>query len=181
MAHFAKIDENNIVVDLKVINDSDVLANGGERSTQAEQWVSDNFGGGTWKQVSFNTKHNKYYNSETGELHSNQTKAYRMNYPGVGSHYIPSLDGFTAGRKPYDSWTVKQDICTWQPPVAFPTVTTTGTTLQTSEGVNYEQPYVYDWDEDNQRWTAFTADQNGVVQNNYIWNATDLQWEVDNA
>ena len=61
MAHFAKIDENNIVLDVRVINNSDVEANGGDKSTQAEQWVSDNFGGGTWKQVSLNTKHGKYY------------------------------------------------------------------------------------------------------------------------
>jgi hypothetical protein len=181
MAHYAKIDENNIVVDVRVINNSDVEANGGEKSTQAEQWVSDNFGGGTWKQVSYNTKHGKYYDPSTGELDSDQTKAYRMNYPGIGCHYISSLDGFTAGPKPYDSWTVKQDTCTWEPPVAFPTITTTGVTFQSPEGVNYEQPYIYNWDEANQRWIAQTFTNDNVLENNYIWNSTTLQWEVDNG
>ena len=181
MAHFAKIDENNIVVDVRVINNSDVEANGGEKSTQAEQWVSDNFGGGTWKQVSYNTKHGKYYTPNTMDEDPDQTKAYRMNYPGVGCHYISSLDGFTAGEKPYDSWTVKQDTCTWEPPVAFPTITTTGVTQQTSEGVNYEQPYIYSWDETNQRWIAKTYSTSNILENNYIWNSTTLQWEVDNG
>ena len=181
MAHFAKIDENNIVVDVRVINNSDVEANGGERSTQAEQWVSDNFETGTWKQVSYNTKHGNYYDINTNELHSDQTKSYRMNYPGIGCHYIPSLDGFTAGKKPYDSWTVKEDTCTWKPPVDFPTITTTGITLQTPEGVSYEQNYIYEWDETNQRWTAFTADANGILENNYIWNPTNLEWEINNG
>ena len=181
MAHFAKLDENNIVIDVRVIDDSDVESNGGDKSTEAEQWVSDNFGTGIWKQVSYNTKHGNYYDSNTNELHSDQTKSYRMNYPGIGCHYIPSLNGFTAGKKPYDSWTVKEDTCTWKPPVDFPTITTTGITLQTPEGVSYEQNYIYEWDETNQRWTAFTADANGILENNYIWNSTNLEWEINNG
>ena len=181
MAHFAKLDENNIVIDVRVIDDSDVESNGGDKSTEAEQWVSDNFGTGIWKQVSYNTKHGNYYDSNTNELHSDQTKSYRMNYPGIGCYYIPSLNGFTAGKKPYDSWTVKEDTCTWKPPVDFPTITTTGITLQTPEGVSYEQNYIYEWDETNQRWTAFTADANGILENNYIWNSTNLEWEINNG
>ena len=181
MAHFAKIDENNIVIDIRVIKNSDVNNNGGDKSVQAEQWVSNNFGGGVWKQVSFNTRLGKYYIPESKDLDPDQSKSYRMNYPGIGCHYISHLDGFTAGRKPYASWTVKEDTCTWKPPVDFPTVTRTGITLQTPEGVSYEQPYNYEWDENNQRWIAFTLDQNGILQNNYIWNSIILQWEINNG
>ena len=43
MAHFAKLDENNIVIDVIRIDNVDTEANGGDLSTQAEQWVNNLF------------------------------------------------------------------------------------------------------------------------------------------
>ena len=45
MAHFAKLDENNIVTKVIVVNNQDVLNNGGDYSSESETWVSNNFGG----------------------------------------------------------------------------------------------------------------------------------------
>jgi|TARA_R110000822_G_scaffold208118_1_gene344058 hypothetical protein len=180
MAHFAKLDENNIVTNVLVIDDKDVANNGGERSTEAEQWVSDNFEGGVWKQTSYNTNMGKYFDPETGLEDEDQSKAYRKNYAGIGYIYHSDIDGFSPP-KPYESWTINSTTGRWQPPIAFPITTTTGVTLTGPLGVSYEQPYNYDWDESNQRWIAYTIDVNGVLENNYIWNSTNLEWEINNG
>ena len=54
MAHFAKLDENNIVIEVIKVGNGDVDANGGDWSTQAEQWVNTTFKG-TFKQTSYNS------------------------------------------------------------------------------------------------------------------------------
>ena len=180
MAHFAKLDENNIVVEVNVIDNQEVENNGGDKSTQAEQYVSDTYGGGTWKQTSYNTNIGKYYNPETGLEAEDQSKAYRKNYAGIGYIYHSDIDAFSPPQ-PHASWTLHSTTARWQPPVQFPTITTTGTTLTGPLGVSYEQTYDYYWDEDNTRWKADVRDVNGVIISKHIWNATDLQWENDNA
>jgi len=180
MAHYAKLDENNIVVKVNVIDNQEVENNGGDRSAQAEQYVSDTYGGGTWKQTSYNTNIGRYYNPETGLEDEDQSKAYRKNYAGIGYIYHSDIDAFSPP-KPYESWTLNSTTARWQPPVQFPTITTTGTTLTGPLGVSYEQIYDYYWDEDNTRWKANVGDVNGVIISKHIWNATNLQWEDDNA
>ena len=180
MAHYAKLDENNIVVKVNVIDNQEVENNGGDRSAQAEQYVSDTYGGGTWKQTSYNTNIGKYYNPETGLEDEDQSKAYRKNYAGIGYIYHSDIDAFSPPQ-PHASWTLHSTTARWQPPVQFPTITTTGTTLTGPLGVSYEQIYDYYWDEDNTRWKANVGDVNGVIISKHIWNATDLQWEDDDA
>ena len=177
MAHYAQIDENNIVTNVIVISNEDVTNNGGERSTQAEQWVSDNFGGGTWKQTSYNTNIGRYYDPETGLEAEDQSKAYRKNYAGIDYIYHSDIDAFSPPQ-PYASWTLNSTTARWQPPVAFPTITTTGTTLTGPLGVSWEQIYDYRWDEENARWLADVRDEREQLVSSHVWNATSLQWET---
>ena len=58
MAHFAELDSNNIVIQVVVISNDDVDANGGDYSSQAETFVANliphSENGVAWKQTSFN-------------------------------------------------------------------------------------------------------------------------------
>ena len=96
MSHFAK------VLDGKVVN---VIV--------AEQEFFDTFvdsSPGTWLQTSYNT---------FGGKHPNNTPL-RKNYAGIGYTYDPVRDAFIPPQ-PYASWTLDEETCLWQSPVAMPT------------------------------------------------------------
>ncbi len=100
MAHFAQIDENNIVVSVIVVDNKDTAdANGVEKEYIGAAFCERLFGG-TWKQTSYN-----------GNI--------RKNYAGIGYTYRSDIDAFTAPQ-PYPSWTLDANA-QWQPPVAMPT------------------------------------------------------------
>ena len=87
MAHFAQLDDNNIVLQVIVVAD--------EHEANGEQWCHE-FAGGRWKQTSYNNK-------------------IRKNYAGTGYTYDESRDAFIPP-KPYASWTLNEDTCQWQAP-----------------------------------------------------------------
>jgi len=78
MAHFARIDENNIVTEVLVIPD--------EEQHRGQEYLSDDMGfGGTWIQTSYNTRNGEHLNGGT---------PIRKNYAGIGYSYDPVLDEF---------------------------------------------------------------------------------------
>ena len=100
MAHFAKIDSNNIVTQVIVIDNKDTAdANGVEKEYIGAAFCERLFGG-TWKQTSYN-----------GNI--------RKNYAGIGYTYQADIDAFVAP-KPYASWTLDANA-QWQAPVNMPT------------------------------------------------------------
>ena len=121
MAHFAKINENNIVTQVVVVNDSD-----GNNDTDGQNFLNNLFKTThTWKKTSYNTY---------GNTHRLGGTPYRKNFASVGFTYDSSRDAFIEP-KPYNSWTLDETTCLWEPPVAYPT-----------DGKSYE------WDEDNRQW-----------------------------
>ena len=121
MAHFAKINENNIVTQVVVVNDSD-----GNNDTDGQNFLNNLFKTThTWKKTSYNTY---------GNTHRLGGTPYRKNFASVGFTYDSSRDAFIEP-KPYNSWTLDETTCLWEPPVAYP-----------SDGKSYE------WDEDNRQW-----------------------------
>ena len=90
MAHFAELDENNIV--LRVIRVYDA------HEADGENWCHD-FAGGRWKQTSYNN-------------------SIRHNYAGVGHTYDADADAFYAP-EPYPSWSLDAAYI-WQPPTPYP-------------------------------------------------------------
>ena len=102
MAHFAKLDSDNIVTQVVVVNNS-VLekADGTESELKGKQFLNSLFGSATWKQTSYN-----------GTI--------RKNYAGVGYKYDSTRDAFIPP-KPFDSWTLNETTCLWEAPVAYPT------------------------------------------------------------
>ena len=101
MAHFARLDENNIVVFVTVGRDED---NGKEDELTART-------GDTYKQTSYNTH---------GGVHSLGGTPFRKNYAGIGYTYDSGRDAFIPP-KPFNSWVLNETTCLWDAPVAYPT------------------------------------------------------------
>jgi hypothetical protein len=104
MAHFAELDENNIVI--RVNHAPDNIT---EEEIRAR--------GLNVRKCSYNTRAGVHYDPITGLESEDQTKAYRKNYPGPGWRYDESIDGFIQPQ-PYPSWTLNSTTGVWDPPVA---------------------------------------------------------------
>lgn len=100
MAHFAELDENNIVLRVIVVS-NDVLMD--ENGNEVEQRGIDfchNLLGGNWKQTSYNAK-------------------FRKNYAGEGFTYDAQRDAFISP-KAVPSWVLNEETCRWEPPFPPP-------------------------------------------------------------
>jgi len=127
MAHFAKLDENNVVTFVTVGRQED---DGLEAELSART-------GDVYKQTSYNTRGGVHYTD--GEPSADQTKALRKNYAGIGFTYDEARDAFIPP-KPFDSWVLDEDTCLWVAPVPMP-----------------EDGEAYTWDEDAGDWVAADA------------------------
>jgi len=132
MAHFAKLDSNNIVIFITVGRDED-----NENDISART-------GDTYKQTSYNTRGGVHYGQD-GQPDGGT--ALRGNYAGFGYTYDTTHDVFYAPR-PTDksglaceSWTVSAPTWLWTPPTPYPTDVGTP-----------EAPKQYVWDEPSKTW-----------------------------
>lgn len=100
MAHFAQIDENNIVVQVIV---------GVDEPLDGEAIYAETTGQ-VWKKTSYNT---------FGGVHQLGGTPFRKNYAGIGYFYDSVRDAFIAP-KPYPSWVLDEQTCQWSPPVQYP-------------------------------------------------------------
>jgi hypothetical protein len=91
MSHFAKLDENNIVVDVVVCDNS--------MPNEGYDWLIDNLGG-RWVKTSYNA-------------------TIRNKYAAIGDIYNETLDAFIPPR-PFASWVLNEETCQWEAPVAYP-------------------------------------------------------------
>lgn len=102
MAHFAKLDQNNVVIDVNAVNNNELLDNGVEKEAKGIEFLTNWSGGYTnWKQTSYN-----------GSI--------RKNYAGIGYVYDSGRDAFIPP-KPYASWLLDEQTCNWHAPTAMPT------------------------------------------------------------
>jgi hypothetical protein len=100
MSHFAKLDENNIVLAVHVVNNDVVTANGDESEQAGIDFLTNLHGHASWKQTSYNA-------------------SIRKNYAGVGFHFDEGRDAFVPP-KPFPSWVLNETTCNWDAPVAMP-------------------------------------------------------------
>jgi hypothetical protein len=101
MAHFAQINENNIVTQVIVVHNNELLdENGVEQESRGQQFCT-NLLGGNWIQTSYNS-------------------TFRKNYAGIGFAYDSVRDVFIPP-KPYTSWVLNENTCQWEAPVVYPT------------------------------------------------------------
>ena len=102
MAHYTKLDENNIVLEVHCIHNNELLVDGIESEAKGIEFLTTWSGGYTnWKQTSYNGN-------------------FRKNYAGVGYTYDSERDAFIAPQ-PYASWIIDEETCRWVSPVAYPT------------------------------------------------------------
>ena len=109
MAHFAKLDDNNVVTFVTVGRQED---DGLEAELTART-------GDVYKQTSYNTRGGVHYDPETGEPSEDQTKALRFNYAGIGFTYDADRDAFIPP-KPFESWVLNEETCLWEAPLPYP-------------------------------------------------------------
>ena len=96
MAHFAKLNSENVVEQVIVVDNNDA-----PDETSGIAFLSNLFGGGTWVQTSYNN-------------------SIRKNYAGMGYTYDSERDAFIPPQ-PYPSWTLVESTCQWISPVPMPT------------------------------------------------------------
>jgi hypothetical protein len=107
MAHFAKLDENNVVVFVTV---------GRQEDDGKEVELSDRTAD-VYKQTSYNTNGGIHYTD--GKPSKDQSKALRKNYAGIGFTYDSDRDAFIPP-KPYESWVLDEVTCLWIAPIEYP-------------------------------------------------------------
>lgn len=136
MAHFAQLDNNNVVINVVVVADSDA-----PNENAGIAFLKSLMGDATnWKQTSFNTKANVHRlqifdGRVTGGVRWDTSGTpFRKNYAGIGMIYNATIDGFVKPQ-PYASWTLNSTTGIWEAPVAYP-----------SDGEDYI------WDESSRQW-----------------------------
>lgn len=101
MAHFAQLDENNVVTQVIVVHNNDCQIDGVESEAAGILFCKSLFGKHTkWAQTSYNA-------------------TIRKNYAGIGFLYDSDRDAFIS-QKPYDSWILNESTCQWNAPVSYP-------------------------------------------------------------
>jgi hypothetical protein len=102
MAHFARLTQQNKVVNVIVVNNQELLdENGNEQESLGIQFCKSLYGNDTiWVQTSYNS-------------------SFRGNYAGIGDTYDSDLDAFISPR-PFPSWTLNTDTYQWEPPTPRP-------------------------------------------------------------
>jgi len=71
---------------------------------------------GQWIQTSYNTRGGIHYGQD-GQ--PDNGTALRKNYAGIGFTYDVVRDAFIPPQ-PFASWTLNEDTCLWESPVAYP-------------------------------------------------------------
>lgn len=102
MAHFAQLDENNVVTQVLVVtNDVIMDSNGQEQESLGIEYLRNLFGNDTnWKQTSYNSK-------------------FRKQYAGIGYTYYTDLDMFIEP-KLFNSWILNNATGNWEAPTPYP-------------------------------------------------------------
>ena len=101
MAHFAELDENNVVKRVIVVANKDTADADGNEMESIGVAFCQRLLGGNWKQTSYNAK-------------------FRKNYAGIGYTYDAAIDAFVPPQ-PYPSWVLNPDTAQWEAPVPMPT------------------------------------------------------------
>ena len=125
MASFAKIGLNSKVIGIvSVHNETITDANGNEQENLGISYLTELTHWPIWKQTSYNT-----YSG----IHKLGNTPFRKNFATIGGKYDEDRDAFIPA-KPYDSWTLNETTCQWEPPTEMPT----------------DGHYV--WNEETQQW-----------------------------
>ena len=104
MAHFAEIDESNVVLRV-IVAEQDIIDSGNVGDPSK------------WVQTSYNTRDGKHYDPVTGEEDDGTPLRYR--FAGIDMIYDSDADVFHFAQ-PYPSWTFNNTTYDWHPPIPYP-------------------------------------------------------------
>ena len=125
MASFAKIGLNGEVLAIHSVNNNLIQdANGNEQESLGISYLTELTNWAVWRQTSYNTY---------AGTHKLNGTPFRKNFATIGGKYNEDKDAFIPV-KPYNSWTLNETTCQWEPPVEMPT----------------DGHYV--WNEETQQW-----------------------------
>lgn len=132
MAHFAELDENNVVINVIVVNDCDCHDDNGIENEEigCENLCKMHGENKIWKQTSYNNN-------------------IRHRYAYIGGTYSPEYDVFLLP-KPYPSWVLNTDNYNWEAPIGMP-----------SDWYENDSNYLWDednqvwkiWNSDTESWS----------------------------
>ena len=139
MAHFCKLDENNVVIETIVVANEVLLDdNGIEQEQKGIDFLIDWSGGHTnWKQTSYNTY---------GGAHRLGGTPFRKNYATKGFTYNSERDAFIP-YKEFASHSLNEETCLWEAPTPIPPDIT-----RENEDGTISVIGVYRWDESSLGW-----------------------------
>lgn len=101
MAHFAELNELDLVERVIVVHNNELLVDGVESEEKGLEFLHKLLGADrTWVQTSYNNN-------------------FRKNYAGVGDTYDMERDAFI-GLQPFTSWALNEETCRWEAPVPYP-------------------------------------------------------------
>ena len=144
MAHFAKINDDNEVLNVLVLDDANMLdSDNKEDESIGQQYLEthNNWPANQWIQTSFNTSQNTHSSGDN-------SKAFRGNYAGIGYVWDATNNIFWQP-KPYPSWVKDTTTATWKSPIGDAPALTAE---QTSQNEASTHDWVYNWNEANQSW-----------------------------
>jgi hypothetical protein len=108
MPNFAELDENNVVININSVHENSIDPENEEES--GIDFLESLHGHRRWKRYSFNTAHG---------VHMQDGVPFRKNAAAIGYIYDEERDAFVPP-KPFESWTLDEEICEWLPPVDAP-------------------------------------------------------------
>jgi len=131
MAHFACLDENNIVTQVIVVANEDTSdVNGNEVEEIGVAFCKKLLGADTnWKQTSYNNN-------------------FRVRYAGIGYSYNAELDAFIPPQ-PFASWVLNEETADWESPVG----PAPALTEEEQAALSF-----YRWDEEGSAWVLETPE-----------------------
>jgi hypothetical protein len=158
MAHFAKLDENNVVTQVIVVSNNELMDGTDESEARGIAFCQSLYGADTrWVQTSYNNN-------------------FRVRYAGIGYTFDDALDAFIKPKPAnHPSWVVDPVTTEWVPPIARPTDTVYKWDEPTVSWVAVPQPYP-SWIMQGSPlyWSApVPLPQNGKE---YRWDESTLSW-----
>jgi hypothetical protein len=125
MAYFAKLDENNTVINVHAVENSVIIVDGVESEEKGIEFLQSIHRHPYWRQTSFNM---------VAGTHREGKVPFRKNFASVNFTYDPVRDAFIPP-KLFPSWVLDEETCYWKSPIPYP-----------DDGQQYH------WVEETQKW-----------------------------
>jgi len=181
MGYFAKLNENNIVIEVHSLSNFVFETNGVDDENKGVEVLSSIFNHIYWKQTSYNTRGGIHYKSN-GIPSEDQTKAFRKNFGLIGHTYDEIRDAFIPP-KPFPSWILDEFSCLWEAPIPRP---------NKDFILDFYKIYnTYKWNENNLSWDLIKPFESWILNGDnyyispipypndglkYIWDENLTNW-----